>query len=369
MIAHDQKHLLRALELAARARGRTSPNPLVGAVVVKNGRPIGEGFHERAGLPHAERTALDACEEDPAGATMYVSLEPCAHEGRTPPCTDAILAAKIARVVVASDDPTAKANGRGLGILRDEGVEVEVVNGDVAAQARLLNQPFRKLALTGRPHVVFKVATTLDGKVATAAGDSKWISNEASRARAHRWRAEVDAVAVGIHTAVSDDPLLTSRVDAVPRQPTRIVFDSEASIKLDSQLVTSIDQAPLIVVCSRAATRMTVEALESAGASVVVATGQNEPARLGAALDELGARGIQSILLEGGPHLAGTFFDIDEIDELRLFVAPVVAGGGDSLPVLGGQGVASIADARRPLHIEHEVIEGDLLICARMKEW
>src|SRR5688500_885008 len=365
----DQKHLSRAIELAAQARGRTSPNPLVGAVIVKNGRPIGEGFHEQAGLPHAASTALAACEEDPAGTTMYVSLEPCAHEGRTPPCTDAILEAKIARVVVASDDPTPKANGRGLGILLDEGVDVEVVNGDVAARARLLNQPFRKHALTGRPHVVFKVATTLDGKVATAAGDSKWISGEASRARAHRWRAEVDAVAVGIHTAVSDDPLLTSRVDAVAAQPTRIVFDSEGSLKLDSQLVQSIDQAPLIVVCSRAATRTNVQALEAAGADVVVATGQNEPARLASALDELGARGIQSILLEGGPHLAGTFFDIDEIDELRLFVAPIVAGGGASLPVLGGQGVESIADARRPLYIEHELIEGDLLICARLKEW
>ena len=163
MSERDQKHRLRALELAERARGRTSPNPLVGAVIVKNGRLIGEGFHEQAGLPHAERSALAACEEDPEGATRYVSLEPCAHEGRTPPCTDAILEAKIARVVVASDDPTPKANGRGLGILRDEGVEVDVVNGAVAAQARLLNQPFRKHARTGRPHVAFKVATTLDG--------------------------------------------------------------------------------------------------------------------------------------------------------------------------------------------------------------
>jgi diaminohydroxyphosphoribosylaminopyrimidine deaminase/5-amino-6-(5-phosphoribosylamino)uracil reductase len=367
VIERDQKHLLRALELAAQARGRTSPNPLVGAVIVKNGRPIGEGFHEQAGLPHAERSALAACEEDPAGATMFVSLEPCAHEGRTPPCTDAILEAKIARVVVASDDPTPKANGRGLGILRDEGIEVDVVNGAVAAQARLLNQPFRKHALTGRPHVVFKVATTLDGKVATAAGDSKWISNEASRARAHRWRAEVDAVAVGIHTATTDDPLLTSRVDAVAKQPTRVIFDSEASLPLDSQLVTSLDQAPLIVVCSRAATRPQVQALEAL--DVIVATGQNEPARLETALDELGARGIQSILLEGGPHLAGTFFDIDEIDELRLFMAPVVAGGGDSLPVLGGQGVESIGDARKALHVEHDLIDGDLLITARLKEW
>ena len=369
MIERDQKHLLRALELAARARGRTSPNPLVGAVVVKNGRPIGEGFHEQAGLPHAERCALSACTEDPAGATMYVSLEPCAHEGRTPPCTEAILEAQIARVVVASDDPTPKANGRGLGILRDEGVEVDVVNGAVAAQARLLNQPFRKHALTGRPHVTFKVAATMDGKVATPAGDSKWISNEASRARAHRWRAEVDAVAVGIHTAMADDPLLTSRVDAVPKQPARVVFDSEASLKLDSQLVSSIDQAPLIVVCARAASRMAVQALEHAGADVIVATGQNEPARIAAALDELGTRGIQSILLEGGPHLAGTFFDVGEIDELKLFVAPIIAGGGSALPILGGQGVGSIGDAQRALHIEHEVIEGDLLICARLKEW
>ena len=369
MIERDQKHLSRALELAAQARGRTSPNPLVGAVIVKNGRLIGEGFHEQAGLPHAERSALAACEEDPAGATMYVSLEPCAHEGRTPPCTDAILDAKIARVVVASDDPTPKANGRGLGILRDEGVDVEVVNGDVAAQARLLNQPFRRHALTGRPHVAFKVATTLDGKVATAARDSKWISGEASRARAHRWRAEVDAVVVGIHTATADDPLLTARVDAVPKQPTRVIFDSEASLPLDSKLVASIDKAPLIVVCSRAAARTNVQALEALGVDVIVASGQHEPARLATALDELGARGIQSVLLEGGPHLAGTFFDIDEIDEMRIFVAPIVAGGGDSLPVLGGQGVASIGEARKALHVEHELIDGDLLICARLKEW
>jgi diaminohydroxyphosphoribosylaminopyrimidine deaminase / 5-amino-6-(5-phosphoribosylamino)uracil reductase len=365
----DHKHLLRALELAAQARGRTSPNPLVGAVVVKDGRSIGEGFHEQAGLPHAERAALAACEEDPAGATMYVSLEPCAHEGRTPPCTEAIVDAKIARVVVASDDPTPKANGRGLGILRDEGIEVVVVNGDVGLQARLLNQPFRKHALTGRPHVVFKSAATLDGKVATASGDSKWISNEASRARAHRWRAEVDAVAVGIHTVMSDDPLLTARVDAVAQQPTRVVFDSEASLKLDSQLVASLEQAPLIVVCSRAATRTAVAALEAAGVDVIVAPGPNEPARCAAALDELGARGIQSVLLEGGPHLAGTFFDVDEIDEMRLFLAPVVAGGGGALPVLGGQGVESIGDARRAVHIEHEEIDGDLLVCARLKEW
>jgi diaminohydroxyphosphoribosylaminopyrimidine deaminase/5-amino-6-(5-phosphoribosylamino)uracil reductase len=366
---HDQKHLSRALDLAERARGRTSPNPLVGAVVVKNGRPIGEGFHEAAGQDHAERAALSACSEDPAGATMYVSLEPCCHEGRTPPCTDAIVEAKIARVVVASDDPTPKASGRGLGILRDEGIAVDVVNGAVSERARLLNQPFRKHAITGRPHVVFKSAMSLDGKVATSSGDSQWISNESSRARAHRWRAEVDAVAVGIHTAMADDPLLTARVDAVAKQPTRVIFDSEASLKLDSKLVASLAEAPIVLVCSRAAKRSAVSALETAGVDVIVATGQNEPARVASALDELGTRGIQSLLLEGGPHLAGTFFDVGEIDEMRLFVAPIIVGGAGALPVLGGEGVETIGAATRVAYVEHEEIDGDLLLSTRLKEW
>src|SRR3954469_24389116 len=215
---HDERHLLRAIELAGEARGHTSPNPLVGAVIVKNGRSIGEGFHHAAGGPHAERGALAACSEDPAGATMYVALEPCAHHGRTPPCTDAIVAAGIARVVIASDDPSGKASGRGPGVLRDEGVEVEVMNGHAGDAARLLNQPFRKHAKTGHPLVVWKAAMTLDGKVATGRGDSKWISGNSSRARAHRWRAECDAVAVGIGTAISDDPQLTARVEGVYRQ-------------------------------------------------------------------------------------------------------------------------------------------------------
>src|SRR3954449_8522651 len=182
--ASDELFLIRAIELAERARGRTSPNPLVGAVIVKDGRVIGEGWHHAAGEPHAEREALAACSEDPAGATMFVSLEPCCHEGKTPPCTDAIVEAGIRRVVVASDDPTEKASGRGLGILRDEGVEVVVADGEPARRARLLNQAFRKHARTGRPHVLFKSAMTLDGKVATRTGDSKWISGEDSRYRA-----------------------------------------------------------------------------------------------------------------------------------------------------------------------------------------
>jgi diaminohydroxyphosphoribosylaminopyrimidine deaminase/5-amino-6-(5-phosphoribosylamino)uracil reductase len=365
----DERHLLRSIELASIAHGRTSPNPLVGAVVVKGGKTIGEGYHAAAGEQHAERAALAACTEDPAGATLYVSLEPCCHTGRTPPCTDAIIEAGITRVVIASDDPSEKAAGRGAGILRDEGIQVDVCNGDAAAAARLINQPFRKHARTGRPLVVLKYAMTLDGKVATRTGDSKWISGDASRARAHRWRAEADAVAVGIGTVNADDPLLTARVDAVARQPRRVVFDSEASIPLDSRLVQSAAESPVILVTSRAARRRRVQALESAGVDVVTATGANESARVQCALDELGAREIQYLLVEGGPHLAGAFLDADEVDELRVFIAPVLAGGRQARPAVDGEGVAMIADAARALTAEVEQIDGDVLVTARLKDW
>jgi diaminohydroxyphosphoribosylaminopyrimidine deaminase/5-amino-6-(5-phosphoribosylamino)uracil reductase len=329
----------------------------------------GEGFHAAAGLPHAEREALAESSEDPAGATLYVSLEPCAHHGRTPPCTDAIVEARIARVVIASDDPTAKAAGRGLGILRDEGIEVEMLDGDVSREARLLNQPFRKHARTGRPLVVYKAAMTLDGKVATRSGDSKWISGEMSRARAHRWRAESDAVAVGIGTALADDPQLTARIEGVPHQPRRVIFDSEAQLPLDSALVQSAAEVPVIAVCSRAAKRTAVQSLESAGVDVIIASGENEAARVAAALDELGSRDVQSILLEGGPHLAGAFLEAQELDEARIFVAPVLAGGRDARTALEGQGVEQIADATRALDSEVERIDEDVLIVARFEEW
>jgi diaminohydroxyphosphoribosylaminopyrimidine deaminase/5-amino-6-(5-phosphoribosylamino)uracil reductase len=365
----DTRHLQRTIELAARARGRTSPNPLVGAVVARGARVLGEGFHAAADEPHAERTALAACQEDPAGATMYVSLEPCCHTGRTPPCTDAILEAGIARVVVASDDPTPKAAGRGMGILRDEGVEVDGAPEEVSRAARLLNQPFRQHARTGRPLVVLKTAMTLDGKVATRTGDSRWISGEASRARVHRWRGESDAVAVGLGTALRDDPRLTSRTEASVRQPRRVVFDSEARLPLGSELVRGVVEAPVTVVCSRAATRTSLQALDAAGVDVVVASGANEAARVRAGLDALGARGVQSLLLEGGPRLAGAFVEADEVDEVRVFVAPMLAGGRDARTAVEGYGVERIANAAVAIATHVERIEDDVLITARLKEW
>lgn len=365
----DARHLSRAIELAWRGRGRTSPNPLVGAVLVKGGNVIGEGWHDGLGEPHAERAALSACSGDPAGATLYVTLEPCCHHGRTPPCTEAIVEAGIARVVVASDDPTGKAAGRGLGILRDEGVAVDTAGGEVAAAARLQNQPFRKHSRTGRPLVVLKTAMTLDGKVATRTGDSQWISGEESRARAHRWRAESDAVAVGIGTALSDDPRLTARVEAVARQPRRVVFDSEARLPLTSALVRSAEEVPVILISSRGASRSAVQGLSAAGVDVILATGENEAARVACALDELGRREVQTLLLEGGPHLAGAFFDAGEIDEVRTFVAPMVAGGRYARPPIEGHGVEAIGVARRALATDVERIGDDVLITARLAEW
>jgi diaminohydroxyphosphoribosylaminopyrimidine deaminase/5-amino-6-(5-phosphoribosylamino)uracil reductase len=366
----DRRHLARAIEIAEQGRGRVSPNPLVGAVIANGDGPIGEGYHRELGAPHAEVEAIRAAgDHDLAGATLYVSLEPCCHHGRTPPCTDAIREAGILRVVVASDDPSEHASGRGLGILRDDGVDVVLDDGELADRARLLNQPFRKRARTGRPWILFKSAMTLDGKVATATGDSKWISGEDSRRLAHRWRAECDAVACGIGTALADDPQLTARIEGVTRQPRRIVFDSEGRLPLDSALIQGASELPLTVIVSRAAPRGATDGLEAAGAEVIVATGENEPARVRNALVQLGNEGLTSILLEGGPHLAGAFLDAGEIDELRLFLAPLLLGGSAARDPLEGMGVERISEAMRALSFDCERVGDDLLISARLREW
>jgi diaminohydroxyphosphoribosylaminopyrimidine deaminase/5-amino-6-(5-phosphoribosylamino)uracil reductase len=342
----------------------------VGAVIVRGQEVLGEGWHAELGGLHAERAALADCRArgtDPAGATMFVTLEPCAHHGRQPPCTDAILEAGIARVVIAADDPSEKAAGRGPGILRDGGVEVEFAAGEEAAAARLLNQPFRKHARTGRPLVVLKMAVSLDGRAATRGGDSRWISGEQSRELVHRWRAEADAIAVGIGTALADDPLLTARTDGVRRQPARVVFDSGARLPLDSQLVRTSDQSPLLVVAAPRADRDRLAALERAGAEVVVASGSSAAERFRAALDDLGRRPFTSLLLEGGPTLAGAVADAGEVDEIRLFLAPLLLGGGR--PALEGDGPQRIADAARALAVEAERVGEDVLVRARMREW
>lgn len=384
LTAQDQAHLRRALELAEGGRGRVSPNPLVGAVVVRDGSVVGEGFHAELGGLHAERAALADCRErgeDPAGATMYVTLEPCAHEGRQPPCVEAILEAGIARVVIASDDPSEKTAGKGPEILREGGVEVIFAEGDEATAARRLNQPFRKHARTGLPLVTLKMAMSLDGQTATAPGDSPWISGEQSRETVHKWRAESDAIAVGIGTVLADDPLLTARIDGA-RQPKRVVFDSHARLPLDSQLMKAIDQAPVLVVVGHDAPGDRLGALGSAGAETIAA------ANIESALRGLGRRGITSLFLEGGQTLASSFLASDQIDESRTFIAPMLLGrqpgaapraGGTVGGTMSEEALATgrhggspavTGPARHPaLESSTEHVGDDVLVKARYKEW
>jgi diaminohydroxyphosphoribosylaminopyrimidine deaminase / 5-amino-6-(5-phosphoribosylamino)uracil reductase len=404
LTTHDREYLRRALELAEGGRGKVSPNPLVGAVVVGDGEVIGEGFHAELGDLHAERAALADCRkrgEDPAGATMYVTLEPCAHQGRQPPCAEAILEAGIGRIVIGSDDPSEKAAGRGPGILRDGGVAVEFATDEEATAARLLNQPFRKHARTGLPLVTLKLAMSLDGQTETGLAESPWISSAESQQLVHRWRAESDAIAVGIGTVLADDPLLTARPawlsfwshsgsnlnHAAVRQPVRVVFDRQARLPLDSRLLQTLDQSPVLVIVSQAADAARLDALRNAGAEIAVADS------IEAALSELGRRGITSLFLEGGRTLASAFLAVDAIDESRTFIAPVLLGGwvsrrggtdasragggvGGTTPEQalatggGGGSPAPTGPARRSaLSQTVEQIGDDVLITTRFKEW
>ncbi len=378
-----------------------SPNPLVGALVVRDGEIIGEGFHAELGGLHAERAALaDAARrgEDPAGATIYVTLEPCAHQGRQPPCSEAIIEADLARVVIASEDPTTKAAGKGPEQLRAAGIEVDFIDGEgegeattdgqtaraatgaaassvgdatglaaptaaeaaeVALEARLLNQPFRKHGITGLPLVVLKTAMSLDGRTATPEGASPWISGERSRQLVHVWRGECDAIAVGIGTVLADDPLLTARLGEA-RQPVRVVFDSAARLPLDCQLLATLDEAPLTVVHGPGADQDRLEALRDAGAKTILAAGASPAERVTTALAELGRRGLTSLLLEGGATLAAAFAAAGQVDEARVFVAPLWLGGpARDVPVAALQGGPT----------EAETVGEDTLIRTRFKEW
>ncbi len=352
--------------------------------MVRDGEVIGEGFHAELGGLHAERAALEDCRrrgEDPAGATMYVSLEPCAHQGRQPPCTEAILEAGIARVVIASEDPSEKAAGRGPGMLRDGGVEVELAAGAEAGAARLLNQPFRKHARTGLPLVTLKLAISLNGRTSTGSADSPWISGEASRSLVHRWRAEPDAIAIGIGPALADDPLLTARLPNA-RQPLRIVFDSDARLPLDSQLLATLDQSPVLVVVAPDADSSRATALRDAGAEVLVASGATAADRVSTALADLGRRGITSLFLEGGRTLASAFTTSGNLDETRIFIAPVLLGEPELAPRPSDpEGESENEDlARRTsppdhserrvaLHSSTETVGEDILITSRFREW
>ncbi len=333
-LAEAMRH---ALELARRGAGAVEPNPQVGAVVVDDRlNLLGAGFHARFGGPHAEIGALEQAGDRAAGATLIVSLEPCCHHGKTPPCVDAVLRAGIRRVVVGIADPFPRVAGQGIARLRAAGLEVEV--GLLADEVRQLNAPFLKLIETGRPWVHAKWAMTLDGKIAACTGESRWISNPASRAVVHRLRGQVDAIVVGIETALRDDPQLTARPPG-PRIATRIVVDSQARLPPASQLVRTARATPLLVATTAAAPAGRVADLQSCGAEVVVLPcGGSQRVDVESLLQELGRRQMTNILVEGGGALLGSFFDAGSIDELHVFVAPKLLGGAQSRGPMGGTG-------------------------------
>ncbi len=355
----DTWHMHRALDLAVRGQGLVEPNPMVGCVIARGAEIIGEGWHRRYGGHHAEVEALRLAGRRAAGATMYVTLEPCCHRGKTPPCAEAVVRAAPARVVVAHRDPFPEVAGKGIALLEAAGIAVEV--GTCEAEARRMNAPYLKLLETGRPWVLAKWAMTLDGKLATRTGDSRWISGTASRAVVHQLRGRVDAVIVGRGTAERDDPLLSARPPG-PRNPIRIVLDTGANLGLDSQLVRTAPAAPVMVVAGDAAPPERCRCLSEAGCEVLVLSGTTHAERLDALLSELGRRRMTNVLFEGGAHVLGTLLDAGAIDEVHVFVAPKLLGGADAPGAAAGEGIATMAAAFALTSPEIETLGDDVYI-------
>jgi diaminohydroxyphosphoribosylaminopyrimidine deaminase / 5-amino-6-(5-phosphoribosylamino)uracil reductase len=341
-IETDRRMMSRALELALRGAGQVSPGPLVGCVIVSSdGEVVGEGFYVYEELKHAETLALEQAGNKAKGATAYVSLEPHAHHGRTPPCTDSLVAAGIRRVVAPIEDPNPKVSGRGFDHLRAAGRQVS--KGLMASEAEKVNEKYLHFMRTGRPFVHLKLAGSLDGKIATRTGDSRWITGAESRSRAHELRHEYDAILIGAGTALADDPLLTDRSGEKRRRPlVRVVLDETLKISPESQLVKSASESPVLIFAGDSASSKS-EALESAGVEVVrdAANGRD----LLAILEELGRRSLQSVLVEGGANVAGNFLEAGLVNKISFFIAPLIIGGREAPTAVGGKGAETLRDA------------------------
>jgi diaminohydroxyphosphoribosylaminopyrimidine deaminase/5-amino-6-(5-phosphoribosylamino)uracil reductase len=342
----DRYYMAMALELAARGTGFTSPNPLVGAVVVKDGRVVGRGYHQRFGGAHAEVNALAEAGDRARGATLYVTLEPCNHTGKTPPCTRQIIAAGIHRVVVAMPDPNPGVKGGGSARLQAAGIAV--AEGLAVEAARRQNEAYLKHTLTGTPFVILKCAATLDGRIATRTGDARWVSGPRARRFVHELRHAVDAIMVGVDTVKADDPSLTTRLpDGEGRDPTRIILDTHLSIPLNARVLTQSSPAGTLLVTGRDVPAEARRRVEAAGAEVLPAPQRQDRIDLAPLMQTLGARGIASILVEGGSQVAGSFLRAGLVDKLHLFLAPKLLGGDDGIPICRGPGAARMQDCLR----------------------
>ncbi len=363
-VANDQRWMQRAIELASCGAGFVEPNPQVGCVLVRDGLELGSGFHQNFGGDHAEVEALRCCNGDAAGATAYVNLEPCSHHGKTPPCADQLIEARVARVVIGAYDPFPQVAGRGIARLRAAGISVDI--GVLENQSRTLNAPYFKRIATGLPWIIAKWAMTLDGKLATVEGDSKWISSEESRAVVHKLRGRVDAIMVGSRTVITDDPLLTARPPG-PRRATRIVVDSGLQLPLESQLVTTANQHPTLIAAGPAANTAKRQQLVDAGCEVLILDGNDHESRLNQLLNELGRREMSNILVEGGAGLLGGLMDLQEIDEVHVFIGNRIAGGATAVSPIGGAGQPAIQQAWNLHDISHTIIAEDVYIHGRMR--
>jgi len=346
--------------LAAMGRGRTSPNPMVGAVVVQNGRIVGEGYHARAGEPHAEVVALEAASGASRGADLYVTLEPCCHQGRTPPCADRIIGAGIRRVVASMVDPNPLVAGRGAEPLRRAGIMVEL--GLLSREAVALNEAYIKFIRVRSPFVILKAAISLDGKIATSAGDSRWISGEQSRRRVHQMRDQVDAVVVGIGTVRRDDPLLTTRLPEGGRDPVRVIVDGGGPFPSDAKVFHPTSSSPTWVAVASDAPPERAEALRRLGLDVIEAGGSHGRVSLAQLLKRLGEREITSVMLEGGEGIFTSAIEEGVIDKFVLFVAPLLVGGRNAPCLFGGEGVERVSHAVRLERIRIEQLESDVMI-------
>ena len=361
MFETDRMWMRRALELAACARGRTSPNPMVGALLVRDNQLVGEGFHAYAGSDHAEVAVLREAGPAARDATLYVSLEPCCHYGRTPPCVEQVLQAGVRRVVAACEDPNPAVSGKGIAALRAAGLLVDV--GVLAEEASRLNEAFFTHVRTGRPFVTLKVAASLDGKIATRTGDSRWISGESARRRVHQLRNEVDAVLVGIGTVLRDNPLLTTRLGiADQRDPIRVIVDNLARCPLRAKVVNRASTAPTILAVAQMAPRTKLEALKNEGVQVIVV--ENSPRRvsLERLMEALGKRGILSVMIEGGAEINASALREGIVDKVLVFLAPILIGGKSTPTAVGGEGIETLSQALRLRDVRIERFDGDILV-------
>lgn len=343
-IQTENWYMERALALALKGAGKTSPNPLVGAVIVKDGRIIGEGYHEVYGGPHAEVNAVAGATEDVEGSTIYVTLEPCSHYGKTPPCAELLVRMKFKRVVIAMTDPNPLVSGRGIAMLRDAGIEVE--SGVLEEEARRQNEIFLKYIQTRRPFVIMKTAMTLDGKIATSTGESKWVTGESAREEVHRIRNRVSAIMVGVNTVLRDDPALTTRLPDGGTDPVRIIVDSTLRIPLDAKVLSLDSPKKTLVATTKGADKENLALLEAMpGVEIIVAPEKESRVDLQWLMGWLGECGIDSVLVEGGSELNFSMLKEGLVDKVVAFIAPKLFGGREAKTPVGGEGFGKVADA------------------------